>query len=346
MAGQLRNKGKKGGRTTPKGTRPGGSSTSEDQADLDDLLATVIRSVPDVDSEDVGPFVLEIWAAGMWSTLHSAEPTHADPDELFAGGLISFAVRTGSPQSLLALRAMAAVVPEPYRTRAGQAADRLAGAGVAEPDWAPMLGRCDPIDAWTAFDPVHDDGDWGDEDWGVDEDEFDALLSDFLASGELDAQLAEVPDEDRHRRPETIGILATQVVAFTTRYVVVTPLCFSPVMAEIFCLDWAPRTIAADEQDFELLPDVAAAWIRFAGRRRGIPDASINEAVEALYHHAPEMMELVGDPSPWGPAELMVRSLQERGIDITDTAAVQEFVDQTNRAGGIDALLPPGSAER
>jgi hypothetical protein len=461
MGGQRHTKGKKGGRFTPKGTRSADRSDADVWDELESVLASIVRSVPVGDSE-ADPLILQLWASGLYSTWRNAQLADADPDELFAGGLIAYATQNRSPKALLTLRALAAVLPEPYRTRAAQAGHELASSGVTEPDWAASLAESQPTEAWLSFDPVDDDGvsvmvgfdgpagpdslglyvdhnlggmakdalatpmpiaslvedlrtasqeagesvevrpipldeaagrwrraleltdmtveapverdylelralvearlaslpggpppdvgrsTYEDDDEGFDEygdlgdDEFDALLTEFLKSGELDdLRAVELPD-----RLDTIEFLADQVATFATRYTVGTPLRFSPAMAELFCLDWAPHRIAADQEDFELLPDVAAAWIRFVGHRRGIPDASIGEAVEALYHHAPEMLELVGDPATWGPAKLMALSLQERGIDINDSEAVQRFVDQTNLAGGLDALIPPGSAER
>jgi hypothetical protein len=107
---------------------------------------------------------------------------------------------------------------------------------------------------------------------------------------------------------------------------------------EMFCLDWAPRKIAADVEAFTLLPDVLAAWIRFVGRRRCIPDESITVGVQAAYDYAPEMIELSEDPETWGPAKTMSLAIQQRGIDITDQAALDEFTAEVNRNGGIDVL--------
>ncbi len=109
-------------------------------------------------------------------------------------------------------------------------------------------------------------------------------------------------------------------------------------MVEIFCLDWAPRKIAGDGDAFTLLPDVLAAWIRFVGRRRGIPEESVKASVEAAYGYAPEMIELSQDPQNWGPAKTMVLAIQQRGIDISDQASLDRFVAEVNRSGGIDVL--------
>ena len=109
-------------------------------------------------------------------------------------------------------------------------------------------------------------------------------------------------------------------------------------MVEMFCLDWAPRKIAMDGDAFTLLPDVLAAWIRFVGRRRSLPAPAIREATEAAYEYAPEMIELSQQPEVWGPAKTMVLAMQQRGVDLTEQKALDSFVAEINRQGGIDVL--------
>ncbi len=167
----------------------------------------------------------------------------------------------------------------------------------------------------------------------IGEDDREHLLSEFLESDET-IGLWGVDGDDG----SDVEHLAMQAMTFSLDYVRGTPLRFSPVMVEMFCLDWAPRKIPADEDAFTLLPDVLAAWVRFAGRRRGIPEASISEAVKAAYEYAPEMIELAGDPANWGAAKTIGLAVQERGIDITDQAALDDFVAEVNRSGGIDML--------
>ena len=169
----------------------------------------------------------------------------------------------------------------------------------------------------------------------VEEDERDRLLSEFLDSDETVGLLGIDGDEDED---EALEHLSHQILTFALDYVVGTPLRFSSVMVEMFCLDWAPRKIAGDSDAFTLLPDVLAAWIRFAGRRRGLPEASIREAVDAVYECAPEMIELSEDPEVWGPAKTMALAIQQRGIDLTDQGALDDFIAEVNRRGGIDVL--------
>jgi hypothetical protein len=167
------------------------------------------------------------------------------------------------------------------------------------------------------------------------EEERDQLLAQFFESDET-VGLWGVSREDNE--DDAIEHLAHQILAFSEDYVLGTPLRFSPVMVEIFCLDWAPRKIAIDGDGFTLLPDVLAAWIRFVGRRRGIPEGAIKEAVHAAYDYAPEMIELSQDPEEWGPAKTLSLAIQQRGIDPTDKAALDEFIEEVNRNGGIDVL--------
>jgi hypothetical protein len=167
------------------------------------------------------------------------------------------------------------------------------------------------------------------------DEERDELLAEFLESDEV-VGLTGVGDGDSG--DTTVEELADQLLTFSLDYALGTPLRFSPVMVEIFCLDWAPRKIPLDGDAFTLLPDVLAAWIRFVGRRRAIPERSIRASVDATYEFAPEMIELSQDPEIWGPAKTMGLALQQRGIDVSDQAALDNFVDEVNRSGGIDVL--------
>lgn len=169
----------------------------------------------------------------------------------------------------------------------------------------------------------------------VGEDERERLVSEFLESDET-VGLWRIKDD--YGENETVERLSHQILTFALDYVAGTPLRFSPVMVEMFCLDWAPRRIAMNGDAFTLLPDVLAAWIRFVGRRRELPESSIREAVEAAYEYAPEMIELSQDPEVWGPAKTMALAIEQRGLDLTDQKALDDFVDEVNRQGGIDVL--------
>jgi hypothetical protein len=170
---------------------------------------------------------------------------------------------------------------------------------------------------------------------GMSEEERDQLLVQFFESDETVGLWGSSGEDNED---EVIEHLAHQILAFSLDYVLGTPLRFSPVMVEIFCLDWAPRKVAVDGDGFTLLPDVLAAWIRFVGRKRGIPEEAIADAVDAAYEYAPEMIELSQDPEEWGPAKTLSLAIQQREIDPTDQIALYDFVSEVNNNGGIDVL--------
>lgn len=86
------------------------------------------------------------------------------------------------------------------------------------------------------------------------------------------------------------------------------------------------------------MPGVLTAWIGFAGRRRGIPQELIDLALKAAEGYSPQMIELSADPANWGPGKIVSLGLRKRGIDVTDKAAVDTFLAEVNRSGGIDVL--------
>ncbi len=164
-------------------------------------------------------------------------------------------------------------------------------------------------------------------------DERATLIGEFLDTE--DAAALSGPDGEKR---DDVENLAFQAMTFSLDYVRGAPLRFSPAMVEIFALDWAPQKIVGSEDVFTRLPDVLAAWVRFVGRRRGIPEKRVGEAVAAVYDYAPEMIELSRDPANWGPAKTIAYGAQQSGIDITDRAALKAFIADVNRRGGIDVL--------
>ena len=437
MAGQRR---KRGGRVTPRGGSTARLSATETRG-LEQIFGRMVRGVGRDLGNDCKPVVVEMWASHLWSIWEDQYLIDMDAVEVFAGGLITYAASQNTKNALAVLRALAAVAPEPYGSRARRAAHQMTGrGGLADPPWADAVGTARPTVVWLTYDSVDDDGvsvmvgfegradvhtvgvyidhNLG----GIAKDAFavPAPISDVLTRLQetdetepveyreipvaeaaarwrdalgmtamtheppvsddlpelralLRARLRAMPsggkapahapmsEDDRERllgdfleSDATIGMwgvdgdegcdvehLAMQAMTFSLDYVRGTPLRFSPVMVEIFCLDWAPRKIAADDEAFTLLPDVLAAWIRFVGRRRGIPETSIADAVEAAYGYAPEMIELARDPANWGPAKAFGLAVQERGIDITDQEALDDFVAEVNLNGGIDVLAKP-----
>lgn len=426
---------RRGGRVTPKGTRGGLRLSEQERLGLEGVFERFLSGAGEIATATTA-LEVEAWASTMWNVFQRQQLVGADAVKVMGGGLITYAGRNGSPASLIVLRALASVAPEPYGTKAARAADRLVAAGASEPTWAALPGVQRPVKALVQFDPVDDDGitvmvgfdgPGGPDTVGVYidfnigrlakdvfivpasvDEVLDRLATDVVAEGSefrevalseaaawwrdalattdmtldppvgdvyrlrplVDARLALLPQggqvgemdelddtgrdelldafvastEARHlvdggAHPELIGELAFHVLNFSLDYVYGERLRFSPVMVEVFCASWAPRKALLDDDGLDLLPDVLRSWIAFVGHRRGIPDSAINEALDAVDRYEPTLRAESGDEANWGPAKLLARALQVEGIDITDSKAVQTYIDRVNAAGGIDTLL-------
>src|SRR4051794_27825324 len=95
-----------------------------------------------------------------------------------------------------------------------------------------------------------------------------ALLADFLAS----------PEGRLWRGDEDAEDVAMLAIDFGADHNHGGPLRWSPTVVEIFMLDWLARKVNRDDGFFERLPEVLRDWVRYAGRRRGVPAHLLREA--------------------------------------------------------------------
>lgn len=148
------------------------------------------------------------------------------------------------------------------------------------------------------------------------QDERDALLADFL-----DAE-----EGRRWRGDEEAEYIAQLAIDFGADYNHDGPLRWSAVVVELFMLDWLGRKITEEPEFFERVPDVLATWVRYAGRRRGVPAHFVDEPVAAVAEYRDEMLATVGDPDAWGPAKVFATAAKEAGVDLSDPEAVEQFI--------------------
>ena len=74
------------------------------------------------------------------------------------------------------------------------------------------------------------------------------------------------------------------------------PFRVSPVLVEVFCADWYPRRVVADEATARAAPDGPPAWLRYAARVTGLADEWRDAAVAAVALWAPAMLD---EPEPF-----------------------------------------------
>jgi hypothetical protein len=91
------------------------------------------------------------------------------------------------------------------------------------------------------------------------------------------------------------------------------PLRMSPSKVETFLLSWLPRKVMLSFAEQDAMPHVLAAWVRWAGRRRGLADPVVAETLEAVFNAMGMFAEAYRDPAEFGLDYALVRRLLPDG---------------------------------
>lgn len=119
------------------------------------------------------------------------------------------------------------------------------------------------------------------------------------------------------------------------------PLRVSPIKCEMFLLDWLPRKVLLSPSEQEAVPHVLAAWIRWAGRRTGLPEEGIRATLDALWDATAKFSAAYRDPAAFG----LDRGLVDRLLPDGDLEALPRrafalpFLSGTHRRAGRDDIL-------
>lgn len=136
-------------------------------------------------------------------------------------------------------------------------------------------------------------------------------------------------DEARGLDSAVVDELAWRIVDFGCDYSDGDPMRWSPIVVELFMIDWLPRK-AMLEVPVKGAPDVIKAWVRFAGRRRGLAQELIEETAAAVGRWEREFVEAMGDSTRFGPAKAVVGAVLADGIDLSDQAALDAWIRDFN----------------
>ncbi|WP_165950319.1 hypothetical protein [Actinomadura sp. GC306] len=91
------------------------------------------------------------------------------------------------------------------------------------------------------------------------------------------------------------------------------PLRVSPVKSEMFLLDWLPRKVLLSPAEQEAVPHVLAAWVRWAGKRTGLPEEGVRATLDALWDATGKFAKAYRDPSAFGLDRALVDRLLPDG---------------------------------
>ena len=111
------------------------------------------------------------------------------------------------------------------------------------------------------------------------------------------------------------------LIAYRCDYGDGDPLRWSPTLAGLCLLDHFPVKVSLDEPDVPLVPDVLAAWVGFAARRRHLPEPALARILDVIDSCRGDFPVAMGDVSRYSPAKRAAMHLLHRGIDLTDDDA-------------------------
>ncbi|MFA1545815.1 hypothetical protein [Actinomadura chokoriensis] len=119
------------------------------------------------------------------------------------------------------------------------------------------------------------------------------------------------------------------------------PLRVSPVKCEMFLLDWLPRKILLSPTEQEAVPHVLAAWVRWAGKRTGLPEEGIRATLDALWDATAKFAEAYRDPAAFGlDPGLVARLLPDGDLEaLPRRAFALPFLSGTHRRSGRHGFI-------
>ena len=145
----------------------------------------------------------------------------------------------------------------------------------------------------------------------LDADGRDWLVAEFLGAPEAADLLSE---------PAAVTVCHS-LIAYRCDYGDGDPLRWSPTLAGLCLLDHFPVKVCLDAPDVALVPDVLAAWVAFAARRRRLPEAALVRILDVIDSCREDFPVAMGDVARYSPAKRAAMNLLAQGIDLTDDEA-------------------------
>ncbi|MGH2871016.1 MAG: plasmid pRiA4b ORF-3 family protein, partial [Solirubrobacteraceae bacterium] len=130
--------------------------------------------------------------------------------------------------------------------------------------------------------------------------------------------------------------VASLAIDFCAGYTGGDPLRWSPVVVELFMSDWVPRKVLATPELRDRLPAALDAWVRFAARRRGIPDWAASQTRGSIGKWVKEMVKSALDPGVGGPSKQFLLAAKAAGVDLEDERALGILVNGWNARSELD----------
>ncbi|BAL85300.1 hypothetical protein AMIS_800 [Actinoplanes missouriensis 431] len=152
-----------------------------------------------------------------------------------------------------------------------------------------------------------------------------------LAGGDLARDFADSPEAAAEGLPDadlnSFGFCLSLILDHADSLPGGDPLRWSPAVAGLFLLDWVHRRAVLDIDDAAMLPQVVRAWTAYAGRKRGLPAAAIDQTRSVVEELVPEFARLYSTGERRSPATAAVAQLIAEGVDPSDTSAIEAWLE-------------------
>lgn len=163
----------------------------------------------------------------------------------------------------------------------------------------------------------------------VDEDEleeeaFYALKTEWLSAYEASEEVKNLPEEEKNDRL----FVADSFMDYSFRYEYVLPADWNPQHLKTICLGVIPTKVTADQDFFEAYADRLSLFIRFLEESGHIsPAPRIHKMLAKIKHKIPQIS---GNPENWGPAKSLMMKATEEGVDLSNQAEIDAFIQSYN----------------
>jgi hypothetical protein len=109
------------------------------------------------------------------------------------------------------------------------------------------------------------------------------------------------------------------------------PFRWSPIVVEMFMLDFVPRKATIDTAQIRALPDVLKAFVRYSlGKRRGLGERWIEPSVAMVDELTGEFRQRVTDADRFGSAKAIANAMLSHGVSLTDPKAMDAWIEEFN----------------
>ncbi|WBB73573.1 hypothetical protein O7602_28560 [Micromonospora sp. WMMD1128] len=150
------------------------------------------------------------------------------------------------------------------------------------------------------------------------------LVRAFLDSPEsVRFGLPEVADGELASLHFCLGLLLDHAASFPDA----DPMRWSPMVVELFLLDWVHRRAVLDMDDAAMLPRVLRAWAAYAARQRGLSQSAAARTDEAITEMVPEFARLYSTGERRSPATAAVAQLMADGVNPDDPEALNAWIE-------------------